>query len=66
MSIDELHVLVVEDEPSFAEALTVGLRREGFQVTVASDGISALGYKYDSPRSVEMPAKLAPWKLTQL
>ena len=34
----EPHVLVVEDEPSFAEALTVGLRREGFRVTVAGDG----------------------------
>jgi two-component system response regulator RegX3 len=38
----EPHVLVVEDEPSFAEALTVGLRREGFRVTVAGDGVSAL------------------------
>jgi two-component system, OmpR family, response regulator RegX3 len=35
-------VLVVEDEPSFAEALTVGLQREGFRVTVAGDGVSAL------------------------
>jgi two-component system response regulator RegX3 len=38
----EPHVLVVEDEPSFAEALTVGLRREGFRVTVAGDGVTAL------------------------
>jgi two-component system response regulator RegX3 len=38
----EPHVLVVEDEPSFAEALTVGLRREGFRVTVAGDGVAAL------------------------
>jgi two-component system response regulator RegX3 len=36
------HVLVVEDEPSFAEALTVGLHREGFRVTVAGDGATAL------------------------
>jgi two-component system response regulator RegX3 len=35
-------VLVVEDEPSFAEALTLGLGREGFVVTVASDGADAL------------------------
>jgi len=35
-------VLVVEDEPSFAEALTVGLGREGFAVTVSSDGADAL------------------------
>ncbi len=38
----EVSVLVVEDEPSFAEALTLGLGREGFAVTVASDGGEAL------------------------
>ena len=42
MTDRDVHVLVVEDEPSFAEALTVGLRREGFRVTVATDGLSAL------------------------
>ncbi len=40
--MSELSVLVVEDEPSFAEALTVGLGREGFAVTVSSDGADAL------------------------
>jgi len=35
-------VLVVEDEESFVEALTVGLKREGFYVKVARDGIEAL------------------------
>ena len=40
--MSELSVLVVEDEPSFAEALTLGLGREGFAVTVASDGGEAL------------------------
>jgi two-component system response regulator RegX3 len=35
-------VLLVEDEESFVEALTVGLRREGFEVSVASDGAEAL------------------------
>ena len=35
-------VLVVEDEDSFVEALVVGLKREGFVVKVARDGISAL------------------------
>jgi len=38
----EASVLVVEDEPSFAEALTLGLGREGFAVTVSSDGADAL------------------------
>lgn len=35
-------VLVVEDEESFVEALTVGLGREGFRVEVARDGAEAL------------------------
>ena len=35
-------VLVVEDEESFVEALTVGLKREGFDVVVARDGVQAL------------------------
>src|SRR5690606_24974858 len=38
----ELTVLVVEDEEAFVEALTVGLRREGFRVQVARDGAEAL------------------------
>src|SRR3954467_10592391 len=35
-------VLVVEDEESFIDALTVGLAREGFRVQVARDGAEAL------------------------
>jgi two-component system response regulator RegX3 len=35
-------VLVVEDEESFIEALTIGLKREGFLVKVARDGVEAL------------------------
>jgi two-component system response regulator RegX3 len=35
-------VLVVEDEDSFVDALTVGLTREGFDVSVARDGAEAL------------------------
>src|SRR3954464_15666737 len=35
-------VLVVEDEDSFVEALTVGLKREGFRVHAARDGAEAL------------------------
>jgi two-component system response regulator RegX3 len=35
-------VLVVEDEDSFIDALTVGLAREGFRVQVARDGAAAL------------------------
>jgi two-component system response regulator RegX3 len=35
-------VLVVEDEESFIDALSVGLKREGFRVEVARDGMEAL------------------------
>ena len=40
--MSEATVLVVEDEASFVEALTIGLRREGFDVVVAVDGAEAL------------------------
>ena len=42
-------VLVVEDEPSFVEALSIGLRREGFRVAVAEDGAEALD-RFDQVR----------------
>ena len=42
MSTPDATVLVVEDEESFVEALVVGLKREGFRVKVARDGLEAL------------------------
>ncbi len=42
MSAPTATVLVVEDEDSFIDALTVGLAREGFRVQVARDGAQAL------------------------
>ena len=39
---DALSVLVIEDEESFVEALVVGLKREGFLVTVGRDGVEGL------------------------
>lgn len=42
MTASEATILVVEDEESFIEALTVGLKREGFRVRVARDGVQAL------------------------
>lgn len=39
---EQVTVLLVEDEPSFVEALVVGLKREGFRVEVAFDGAEAL------------------------
>ena len=40
--MSEATILVVEDESSFVEALTIGLTREGFDVVVAVDGAEAL------------------------
>ena len=42
MSTPDTTILVVEDEDSFVEALTIGLKREGFRVQVARDGAEAL------------------------
>lgn len=42
MTVQTTKVLLVEDEDSFVEALTVGLGREGFEVVVATDGAAAL------------------------
>ena len=42
MADTQQSVLIVEDEDSFVEALVVGLKREGFLVHVARDGITAL------------------------
>ncbi|WP_298406822.1 response regulator transcription factor [uncultured Chloroflexus sp.] len=36
----ELHIVVIEDEPTIAESLRVGLTDEGMQVSVACDGNS--------------------------
>jgi two-component system response regulator RegX3 len=41
-SEQRVSVLVVEDEESFIDALTIGLDREGFDVTIARDGQQAL------------------------
>ncbi|MBK9738351.1 MAG: response regulator transcription factor [Actinobacteria bacterium] len=35
-------VLIVEDEESFSDALSFMLKREGFEVDIASDGLSAV------------------------
>ncbi len=39
---ERINILVVEDEESFIDALTIGLDREGFDVTIARDGQDAL------------------------
>ena len=40
--MSEATIFVVEDEPSFVDALTIGLTREGFVVEIATDGAEAL------------------------
>jgi len=52
-------VLVVEDEESFVDALTVNLEREGFSVTVARDGVEALErFAVDQPDLVLLDVML--------
>jgi two-component system response regulator RegX3 len=41
-SDQRISILVVEDEESFIDALTIGLDREGFDVAIARDGQDAL------------------------
>ncbi|VEI13132.1 response regulator transcription factor [Trueperella bialowiezensis] len=42
------HILVVEDEPTYRETLEFNLERDGFKVTTAADGPSALEAFADS------------------
>ncbi len=52
-------VLVVEDEESFIDALTVNLEREGFSVTAARDGVEALErFALDQPDLVLLDVML--------
>ena len=52
-------ILVVEDEESFVDALTVNLEREGFSVTVARDGVEALErFSLDQPDLVLLDVML--------
>ncbi|HTT59932.1 MAG TPA: response regulator transcription factor [Acidimicrobiales bacterium] len=39
---ERVKILIVEDEASFIDALTVGLEREGFEVAIARDGQQGL------------------------
>ena len=46
---DPATILVVDDEQSYRDALAVALRREGFSVEVAADGVEAI-QRFDSSR----------------
>ncbi|MDQ2780680.1 MAG: response regulator [Pseudomonadota bacterium] len=46
---EPVRVLVVEDQPDTAEVLALILERNGYQVAVAHDGLSALALVDESP-----------------
>lgn len=43
------HILLVEDDPKLAEFITTELHLEGYQVTIASNGMDGLKIARDSP-----------------
>ena len=57
---ERVRVLVVEDEESFIDALTVGLTREGFEVAVARDGQEGLALFHDRPVDVVLLDLMLP------
>jgi two-component system response regulator RegX3 len=55
-----IRVLVVEDEESYRQALSSGLRQEGFEVEVAPDGVEALRLFADRPPDIVLLDMLLP------
>ncbi|MBU6514327.1 MAG: response regulator transcription factor [Acidobacteriota bacterium] len=55
-----MRILVVEDEESFIDALTVGLTREGFQVVIARDGQEAIEAFHAQPFDVVLLDLMLP------
>lgn len=39
---DKKHVLVVDDDPDFVDSVSTLLKREGYQVSEAADGVEAI------------------------
>ena len=59
MPPDVITILVVEDEESFVDALTLSLQRDGFRVLIARDGLEALEiFKRESPDLVLLDVML--------
>ncbi len=52
--------LVVDDEESFTEALTLGLEREGFRVLVANDSVTALELLAHNPIDIVLLDLMLP------
>ena len=59
-SAGAMRILVVEDEESFIDALTVGLTREGFQVVIARDGQEAIEAFHAQPFDVVLLDLMLP------
>jgi two-component system response regulator RegX3 len=57
---ESIRVLVVEDEESYRQALSSGLRREGFEVDVAADGVEGLRLFADRPPDIVLLDMLLP------
>jgi two-component system response regulator RegX3 len=57
---ESIRVLLVEDEESYRQALTSGLRREGFDVDVAPDGLEGLRRFADRPPDIVLLDMLLP------
>jgi two-component system, OmpR family, response regulator RegX3 len=61
-SEQRIKVLVIEDEESFIDALTVGLEREGFEVTTATDGQEGLALFNDGQFDIVLLDLMLPKK----
>ncbi len=57
---DRTRVLLVEDEASYREAISTGLRQEGFAVEVAADGIEGLRLFAERPPDIVLLDLLLP------
>ena len=55
-----VRILVVEDEESFVDALKIGLAREGFDVAVATDGMTAIGLFNSQPFDIVLLDLMLP------
>lgn len=45
----DAHILVVDDEVEIADLVSIYLKKEGFDVTIAHDGASAVKYIFERP-----------------
>jgi two-component system response regulator RegX3 len=57
---ENIRVLLVEDEESYRQALSSGLRREGFDVDVAPNGLEGLRLFVDRPPDIVLLDMLLP------